>query len=223
MSIEGQPAEEGTFPSGGDTSGAGRGRSRTSSHSGRDSRRSTGSTRGGRGPWAAEPPEDADTGPDADQESVARTIVLRKLTAQARSREELAKALKQKQVPEEVSDQVLDRMEEVGLVDDTEFARSWVSSRQSRRHLSKGALRRELMTKGIDKDRIDEALEQVEPDDERAAAMALAQKKLRSMSNLERPVKYRRLAGALGRRGFGSGVVTSVLSEVLDADFDEDA
>lgn len=197
----------------------GHGRSRTQSRSGRDPQRRSGS----RGPWAAEPPEGADSGPDADQESVARTIVLRKLTAQARTRDELTKALKQKQVPEEISDQVLDRMEEVGLVDDAEFARSWVNSRQSRRHLSKGALRRELMTKGVDRDQIDEALEQVDPDDERAAAMALAEKKLRSMRNLERSVQYRRLAGALGRRGFGSGVVTSVLSEVLDADFDADA
>ena len=217
MSIEGRPADEGEFSPVG-MSDTGRGRSRTQSRSGRGSRRSRSA-----GPWDAEPPEDADTGPDADQESVARTIVLNKLTAQARSRDELAKALQKKQVPEEVADQVLDRMEEVGLVDDAEFARSWVSSRQSRRHLSKGALRRELMTKGVDRDQIDEALEQVEPEDERAAALALAEKKLRSMHNLERAVKYRRLAGALGRRGFGSGVVTSVLAEVLDADVESDA
>lgn len=156
-----------------------------------------------------------DLGPEADQESVAREIVLRKLTAQARSRSELAKSLAEKDVPDEAAATVLDRMEEVGLVNDGEFAESWVRGRQQRRYLSKSALRRELTRKGVQREDIDNALEQVDPDDEHAAATALATKKLRSMSSLERDVKYRRLAGALARRGFGSGLTARVLDEVL--------
>lgn len=159
---------------------------------------------------------------EADPEAVARTIVLQKLTAQSRTRGELAKALKAKDVPEEAAANVLDRMESVGLVNDAEFANDWVSSRQARRHLSKGALRRELTTKGVDRDDIDAALEQVGVEDEYAAAKELAEKKLRSMSSLDRPVQYRRLAGALARRGFGSGVTSQVLAEVLNADPDPD-
>ncbi|MBM7800583.1 regulatory protein [Microlunatus panaciterrae] len=186
----------------------------------RSGRSSAERSAGGRAARSAPPTEPAE--PDADPEALARTIVLRKLTAQARTRDELAKALKTRKVPEDVSEKVLDRMEEVGLVDDAEFARSWVSSRQGRRHLSKTALRRELVTKGVDRDQIDEALDQVDSEDERAAALALAEKKLRSMSGLDRQVQYRRLAGALGRRGFGPGIVSGVLNEVLNAEPESD-
>lgn len=153
---------------------------------------------------------------DAEAEELARAVVLRKLNAQARTRQELAKALDAKDVPDEIADAVLDRMEEVGLVNDAEFAECWVVSRQSRRHLSKSALRRELSSKGVAKDQIDSALDSVDPDDEYAAASALADKKFRSMSGLQREVQYRRLSGALARRGFNYAVTSRVLSEVLD-------
>ncbi|HEX8489235.1 MAG TPA: regulatory protein RecX [Propionibacteriaceae bacterium] len=151
--------------------------------------------------------------PNADHESVARTIVLRKLAAQARTRAELSKALSSRQVPEEAAEAVLDRMEEVGLVDDAEFARDWVRSRQQRRHLSRTVLRRELSGKGVDRDQIDAALEQVDAGDELRAARSLAAKKERSTAGLEPEVRRRRLAGMLGRRGFSPGVISQVLAE----------
>ncbi len=152
---------------------------------------------------------------DADPEAVARTIVLRKLTARDRTRQELSKALKAKNVPEKVAGEVLDRMQDVGLVDDTRFAESWVRSRQQRRGLSKMALRRELSDKGIDRDTIDETLQSVEVDDEYSAALMLVEKKLRSMSGLEPHVQKRRLFGALARRGFSSGLSSRVIHELL--------
>src|SRR6187397_900664 len=81
---------------------------------------------------------------DADAESLARSIALRKLTTRAHTRHELDKALQAKNVPQSVKETVLDRMEEVGLVDDATFAVDWVASRQQRRHLSRRALKREL-------------------------------------------------------------------------------
>lgn len=141
--------------------------------------------------------------------------MLRKLTGQSRTRRELADALADRDVPDDAADAVLDRMEEVGLVDDRGFARDWVESRQSRRQLSRSAMRRELSAKGVDRDHIDEALAEVEDSDELGAARALAEKKARSMTKLEPQVRYRRLAGALARRGFPSHVTTQVLAEVL--------
>ncbi|NYE69338.1 regulatory protein RecX [Microlunatus parietis] len=172
------------------------------------------SRRPGRRRRTEEPAERHD-GPDADPEATARSIVLRKLTGQARTRQELADALADRDVPDDAAGAVLDRMEEVGLVDDRGFARDWVESRQSRRQLSRSAIRRELTAKGVDRDHIDEALAEVDDSDELGAARALAEKKVRSMSKLEPQVRYRRLAGALARRGFPSHVTTQVLDEVL--------
>lgn len=168
-------------------------------------------------PADAGPPD----GPDADPESVARAIALRKLTAQARTRHELDQALLRKGVPPEVSTAVLDRLEETGLVDDEAFAQEWVDSRQQRRHLSRTALRRELQARGVDRDRIDAALADVAPDDELAAARALVAKKAGATRDLAPLVRHRRLAGALARRGFASGIIATVLAELADGPAEE--
>ena len=151
---------------------------------------------------------------DADAENVARTIALRKLTGQPRTRHELDQALQKKNVPDEVAASVLDRLEAVGLVDDGAFAHDWVESRQRRRHLSRSALRRELQRKGVDRDEVDAALATVDIDNELAAARALVARKQGATRGLDPVVRQRRLAGALARRGFGSGIIATVLGEL---------
>ena len=153
--------------------------------------------------------------PDADPETLARTIVLRKLAASARTRHELAKALASRNVPAAVAEQVLDRMQAVGLVDDVGFARDWVESRQQRRHLSRSALRRELSAKGVERATVEAAVADVDAEAELTAARALAERKLRPMTDLPREVQYRRLSGALARRGFSAGVTAAVLGDLL--------
>lgn len=154
---------------------------------------------------------------DADVESVARTIALRKLTAKACTRHELDRALQAKNVPEGVIDGVLDRLQEVGLVNDASFAVDWVTSRQQRRHLSRRVLRRELQAKGVERSHIDSALDQVDRNAELTSARDLADRKLASMNGVAREVQYRRLAGMLSRRGFDSAITTQVLADVLGA------
>jgi len=152
---------------------------------------------------------------DADVEAVARTIALRKLTTRACTRHELDQALQARNVPPSVKDAVLDRMQEVGLVDDASFAADWVASRQQRRHLSRRALRRELESKGVERSDIDSALHDVDLDSELTAARELVERKQATMSGLARDVQYRRLAGILSRRGFDTAVTVQVLNELF--------
>lgn len=176
-------------------------------------RRSFGLSASAEGHDDPEPPE-----PDADPVEVARTIAFRKLAASARTRHELDTALQKKNVPDRVAATVLDRLEEVGLVNDEAFAQSWVESRQQRRHLSRSALRRELSSKGVDRDHVDAALATVDVEDELTAARALAIKKAAATRGLDPVVRHRRLVGVLARRGFGSGVIATVLAELRDDD-----
>ncbi|WP_133753740.1 regulatory protein RecX [Naumannella halotolerans] len=163
-----------------------------------------------------------ETGPlfssDSEAEEEARTIVLRQLTGQARTRAELEKKLADKEIPADTAKQVLDRFTDVGLINDSEFARSWVESRQQRRNLSRTALRQELRRKGVDPEIIGDAVGIVETDDEYVAALDLAQRKVRTMGGLVPETRKRRLVGALARRGFSSSIVYRVLDEVLDAE-----
>ncbi|MGI8523200.1 MAG: regulatory protein RecX [Nocardioides sp.] len=159
-------------------------------------------------------------GPDADAESVARTILLDQLTGRARSREELRVRLAKKDVPEEVATRLLDRFEEVGLVDDAAFARSWVEGRRHSKGLATRAIALELRRKGVDDDVAKRALADVDPDDEEASARALVRKKLRSLAGVDRGSATRRLVGMLARKGYPSGLAYVVVRDELDLDAD---
>jgi regulatory protein len=170
------------------------------------------------GPTPAPPPPDpvAD-GPEADHEAVARKILLDQLTGQARSRKELSDRLASRNVPEEVATALLDRFEEVGLVDDEAFARSWIASRQPGKGLARRALAQELRRKGIDEEVARAALDEVDPADEETAARALVRKKLRTLSRVDDTTATRRLVGMLARKGYGSGLAFAVVRDELAA------
>jgi regulatory protein len=170
-----------------------------------------------RRPGRDEPSDSAerDLGPAADPESVARTILLTKLTSRARSRGELADALAVKGVPDDVATSVLDRFEQVGLVDDRAFADAWVESRQRSRGLSRRAIAHELRRKGVDDQVARDSLERVDLDQERRTARTLVDRKLRSMASLDEPTRFRRLTGMLARKGYSSGVATTVVRQAL--------
>lgn len=168
--------------------------------------------------WTGELPEDpVQAGPEADHEAVARKILLDQLTGRARSRKELADKLSAKNVPDEIASRLLDRFEEVGLVDDEAFARAWIASRQPGKGLAGRALAQELRRKGIEDDVVREAVAEIDPDDEEQAARALVRKKMRSMARLDRDTATRRLVGLLARKGYGSGMAFAVVREELEA------
>ena len=165
-----------------------------------------------------EPEPDSDLGPEADPESVARKILLDQLAGRARSRADLEKKLAQRNVPGELATRLLDRFEEVGLVDDAAFAREWVAQRQQGRGLARRALAQELRRKGIDDEVARDALGDVEESDEVEAARMLVRRKLRSVQGLESDKAVRRLVGMLARKGHSSGVAYRVVREELGAD-----
>ena len=168
------------------------------------------------------PPDTAVQGPDADPESVARKILLDALTGQARSRQELADKLAKKDVPADLAAALLDRFEEVGLVDDEAFARAWIASRQPGKGLARRALAQELRRKGIDDEVAREALDEIDPDDEDAAARALVRKKLRTVRGLDQQKATRRLVGMLARKGYGAGMAFAIVKDELRRDGLED-
>ena len=154
-----------------------------------------------------------DSEPDAHD--VARQIVLRQLAMAPRSRQQLRDKLKQRECPDDVAEAVLDRMTEVGLIDDEAFAGMLVRSQQAGRGLAKRALARELRTKGVDDETARATLDAIDPHAERDQAERLVAKKLRSMHGLDATVQTRRLAGMLARKGYPADVSMSVIREAL--------
>ena len=146
---------------------------------------------------------------------MARQIVLRQLAMAPRSRAQLEQKLAQRDCPADVAAAVLDRMTEVGLVDDGAFAQMLVRSQQSGRGLGKSALARELRTKGIGDDVAAEALASVSETDESDRARELVDKKLRAMHGLAIAVQTRRLAGMLARKGYSPSLTYAVIRDAI--------
>jgi regulatory protein len=147
---------------------------------------------------------------------VARAIVLRQLSLAPRSRAQLERKLRQRGCDDDVAEQVLDRMTEVGLVDDEAYAELLVRSKQSTKGLARRALAHELHKQGIDTEVADEALAQVGQEDEREKAEQLVAKKLRTMHGLAADVQARRLAGMLARKGYSGEVAWPVIRDAID-------
>lgn len=154
--------------------------------------------------------------PPADPAERARGICLRLLTGNPRTRKQLADALRKREIPDEVADEVLSRFEEVGLINDGAFADAWVESRHHGRGLARRALAQELRTKGVDPTLIDEAVSQLDSDQEETTARELVDRKLRSTRGLDRDKRLRRLAGMLARKGYSQGMALRVVRQALE-------
>lgn len=133
-----------------------------------------------------------------------------------------------------VSD-ALERLAELGYLDDDAFARAWVESRDRAKPRGEHALRRELGQKGVDRSLVDAVLDDRREDatlptgeaeeaplsaDEAAAERLLAKKlpAIRRESDPRR--RLQRAYGLLARNGFGPDVCSSVSKRLL-ADADE--
>jgi regulatory protein len=145
------------------------------------------------------------------------------LAVRPRTRAELATALRKRGIAAEVAAEVLDRYDEVGLIDDAAFARAWVTSRHHGRGLARRALAGELRQRGIDSAVVGEALTEVDGETEAATARALVERKLRSAPSGTPDAVFRRLVGLLARKGYPAGLAVSVVKDVLAARDDESA
>ena len=168
--------------------------------------------RGSRGGGVGTPPE-----APRDPAELAREVCLRLLAVRPRTRSELATALRRRGISEEVTDEVLGRYAEVGMIDDASFARAWVSSRHHGRGLARRALGSELRRRGVDPQTVGEALDTLDSDTEAATARALVERKLRTATG-DPQTLVRRLVGMLARKGYPAGLAYRVVKEALAAD-----
>jgi regulatory protein len=153
-----------------------------------------------------------------EREEQARNLCLRLLTVRARTRAELAAQLTKRGYPDDVSAQVLDRLADVGLIDDQDFAEQWVRSRHLNAGKGKRALAAELRTKGVDDEVIAEALADVDADAERLRAERLVADKLRRErldEGGDDTKVARRLVGMLARRGYHQSMAFDVVKVAL--------
>lgn len=115
---------------------------------------------------------------------------------------------------EESAEKAVERMEELGLVNDRVFAERYARKLIFTKHMSKTAASFELARKGIDRELADEILESIEVD-EREQIREVIDKKYRNLS--DEKIK-RRAFSALQRLGYRFDDIRAVLEEYTEED-----
>lgn len=147
----------------------------------------------------------------------AKEICFNLLAARSRSIDELRQALRRKGFDPDLTESLLAKLDQAGLVDDTSFAESWVRSRHAQNGLSRSALVAELRRLGVDTSVAEQAGEAVGVDDEENRARQLVRKRLSSLTNVSEQAAVRRLLGMLGRKGYPQGLAYMVVRDELKA------
>ncbi|MFK4760360.1 regulatory protein RecX [Microbacterium sp. ZW T5_45] len=149
----------------------------------------------------------------------AEALLVRKLRSRSLSESEARAILRGfdlegHRLPGEGIDDVIDDFCRRGYLDDATLASLLVTSGVERKGQGRTALARLMAQRGIPRETIDAALEDV-PDDDYERALEFARSKMRSLGRFDAETAKRRLSGQLARRGYPGGVVSSVLRAVV--------
>lgn len=148
-------------------------------------------------------------------EKRARNILLFQLGRSMKTEHQLRLLLAKREIPSEVAEPLLARFVEAQLIDDAQYARSFVASRLAVGGKSAALLRRELKLKGVSDEKIQAALSELDADQEFDIAVRLAKSRAARMASLDPEVRRRRLLGVLMRRGFSAGVASRAMAKAL--------
>jgi regulatory protein len=160
-------------------------------------------------------PLDGERAASAD---AAHAAALKLLTIRARSRVELRQRLEERGFEAAAVVETLDRLERVGLVDDTTLART-VAEGRAERGLDAPAIAAELRDRGVDPALAEQAAQAAVPAEDRAdRCRQLAKARLAQLDGLPPATQLRRLAGYLGRRGYPPDLAESVARDLVGLD-----
>jgi regulatory protein len=156
---------------------------------------------------------------EADARESAMQKALHFLGYRHRSVEEVRKNLQKHEIPAEVIEDTIIKLEQENLLGDGNFAREWVENRSTFRPKGKRVLALELRQKGLTDEVIQEALDK--SINEEALALKAAQKHAGRLKGLAWPEFRQKLSSFLGRRGFSFDVIIPVTRQVWEDSLDQ--
>lgn len=147
-----------------------------------------------------------------DEQELAYQRAVKLISYRMRTEDEIRRNLDKYQVSPEVIEGVIRRLCRSRLIDDINFAESWVENRNEFRPRSHRLLTYELRQKGIADEVIEEILDSTLPDE--ALALKAAQKSAHKYKDLEWIDFRRKLSGFLARRGFSYNIISPIVDQV---------
>ena len=157
-----------------------------------------------------------ETGPERD-ERIDRLVVSR-LRRSALSIAEVRSVLAEHGLDDAEVEEWIERYERLGYLDDARLAEQLVHVNGARRGRGSGAILRELARRGVDDSAARAAVGELDPDIERTNALAIAERRARQLTGLDRQTAERRLSAFLQRRGYPGDIVREAVTAALSAD-----
>lgn len=158
----------------------------------------------------------------AKLKSRARNVCVWYLAKRRHTRKELVDHLKERQIPEDIIEETLARLEEEGHVNDESYAKDFIDSRRDFQKLGSQAIRYKLILKGIDSSIIDELLSELEEDDLYETALYHAKKKVKTMRKLTPQKQLQRIVATLAYKGYSGSMSYKAAQQAINEIDDED-
>ncbi len=158
---------------------------------------------------------------EEERKKEAKDVALKFLSFRRRTEKQIREKLKKKEFDEKTIEATIDKLKEFDLINDLEFATSWVKERLVFKPRGKRLLKQELWKKGINKDIIEQVTKELCQDEDKSA-FQLVEKIKKRYKNLEPQVAKRRMYNLLLRRGFSYEITRKALSQ-LNRSFTEEA
>lgn len=163
--------------------------------------------------------DESDDAGDSDEAQViadrATRRLERALAARGMSERETRDRLRRDNVEPHAVEDIIDRLLRVGAIDDDRLAEQLLHTALTRKNQGRRAIAQALAKRGIARESIDAALEDL-PDDDYERALEFARGKAPQLARFDHETALRRLVGQLSRRGFGGSLVMSVARQALD-------
>ncbi|MFA9288933.1 MAG: regulatory protein RecX [Weeksellaceae bacterium] len=144
-----------------------------------------------------------------------------RLRAEAEMRLYLHKKAEKFSIPLPIIDEVIASLKEEKLINDDVFAMAFINDRMRNKPKSHYILKRELQQKGVPDEIIEQQLQQVDLPDEDLARQAL-QTAWPRFARLDKEIRYKRVLGYLGRRGFNYGTIKNLIEEFEGKQYNRD-
>lgn len=143
-------------------------------------------------------------------EAKAYALALRFLGVRLRSRRELLDYLQRKGCEDEDIQEALRKLEGLGLVDDSRFAKAWIADRNLIRPRSKRRLTQELLLKGVDRGVVEQVVNEIEPERELDSLKEIIQRKRRLSAYAHKD----KLLAYLQRQGYKWSMIQQAFDEL---------
>lgn len=145
--------------------------------------------------------------PENGKQKSATVKAMELLLYKTRSERELRDRLAEKEYPEEEIEEAIRYVKSYGYLNDETYAAQYVALRSSAK--GKSAMRMELRKKGIAEELVENALSDIEEEEEEVIYSLLLKKAGEPHETDEK--EYRRLFGFCARRGFSPGKIHKAL------------